>query len=112
MAKWKVEATYLEETYQFTLKDEVWWLWLLHGVGGITLSKRTIRLKRKIGDALRRNPDIIGHEAVHVYQARKLGWKYLPTYIIQAIKAGFKKDNIVMEHEAYNDEHNVDWKLI
>lgn len=112
MAKWKVEAIYLGETYRFTLKDEVWWLWLLHGVGGITLSKRTVRLKRKIGDALRRNPDIIGHEAVHVYQARELGWKYLFVYFGQAIRAGFKKSKIQMEHDAYVDEGNVEWKLI
>lgn len=112
MATWKVEATYLGETYQFKLKDEVWWLWLLHGVGGITLSKRTVRLKRKIGEALKRNPDLIGHETVHVYQARKLGWKYLFVYLRQAFKAGFKKRNIPMEHEAYNDEHNVKWKLV
>jgi len=112
MARWRVEATYLGETFQFNLKDGVWWLWLFRGIGGITLSKRTVRIKRTIGDALRRNPYLVGHEAVHVYQARQLGWKYLFVYMNQAIRAKFKKQNIQMEHEAYIDEDNVDWKLV
>lgn len=96
----------------FDVLDNVWWLKLLVGVGGITLSQNTVRLRYDFDTALDRNPFIIVHEAVHIQQARALGWKYLPTYLWQAVKGGFKKSNIPMEQEAYQKQDNGDFIVI
>jgi hypothetical protein len=82
-------------------------LTLLYKTAGITLSANHVFLKYRLEFVLVYLPNIIGNEAIHVLQARKLGWKYLPTYALQAIKAKFVKRNIPMEQESYANEHNV-----
>jgi hypothetical protein len=88
---------------EFIVKDGVKWLGLI-GAGGITLSKNTTRVKYDIKAAVYFNRYLLCHEATHILQARKLGWKYLPTYLWQAIKALFRKHNIPLEIEAYANE--------
>jgi len=102
--KWHIRVfgnAFLESQVTFTVEDNVWWLKLLPNVGGITLSGNLVRLRYKMAEALQNNPTILVHEAVHVIQARNKGLGYLPAYLLQAIKAGFKKANIPMEQEAY-----------
>lgn len=109
--KYKITATYKDETFEFYIYDHARWLTLFYKTTGVTFTKNSVFLKFVLQFYLSYYPIVIGHEAVHVYQARKLGWKYLPTYILQAIKAKFIKRNIPMEIEAYNNEHLVVWKL-
>lgn len=105
--KYRIRATYNEETFEFNLYDHARWLTLLYKTAGITLSANHVFLKYRLEFVSVYLPNIIGHEAIHVLQARKLGWKYLPTYVLQAIKAKFIKRNIPMEQEAYANEHKV-----
>lgn len=100
------------EPLTFDVLDSVWWLKLLSGVGGITLSSNTIRLRYDLDTALDRNPFIIVHEAIHIRQAREKGIMYLPTYLWQAIKGGFKKSNIPMEQEAYSKQDKGDFIIL
>lgn len=110
--KYTISATYKNETFTFNLYDNMRWLSVLYKTGGITLGKNTVHLKYPLEYFLAYNNHIVGHEAVHVYQARHYGWKYLLTYIIQAIRANFRKRNIPMEIEAYANEHIVTWQII
>lgn len=112
MAKYRIRATYNHDTYEFNLYDHMRWLTLLYKTGGITLSKNTVHLKYVIEFFLMANPHIVGHEAVHVQQARRMGWKYLPIYFIQMLKAKFVKRNIPMEIEAYTNEQSVVWEFV
>lgn len=112
MAKYRVRATYKNQTFEFNLYDHMRWLTLLYKTGGITLGKNTVHLKYVLEFFLYYNPNIIGHEAVHVLQARELGWKFLPTYLWQALRAGLVKRKIPMEIEAYDNEHLVKWEIL
>ena len=107
--KYRIRATYKDETFEFNVYDRARWLTLLYKTGGITLGKNLVFLKYGLDFFLYYNPNIIGHEAIHVYQARKLGWKFLPTYVWQALRAGLKKSKIPMEIEAYQYEASVPW---
>jgi hypothetical protein len=95
----------------FNVKDKASWL-SLFGAGGITLSKNTARLRYDMATALSKNPHLIVHEATHILQARRMGFGYLPTYAWQAIKSGFRKQNIPMEQEAYNNESGADFIIL
>jgi hypothetical protein len=110
--KYRIRATYKGEIYEFNLYDHMRWLTLLYKTGGITLNKNTVHLKYVLYFFLYYNPHIVGHEAVHVHQARRMGWKYLPTYAWQTICAGFIKRKIPMEIEAYENENLVKWEII
>jgi hypothetical protein len=110
--KHTVQATVENETYEFYVYDNTWLLRLFKNVGGITLNRKRVFLKRKLAVALLLNPAIIKHEAVHVRQAHYLGKKYLWTYIKQAFKAGFVKRQIPMEIEAYTLENTVTYNRI
>ena len=110
--KFRIRATYKNETFEFNLYDHARWLTLLYKTGGICLSKNLVFLKYTLDFFLFYNSHIVAHEAIHVYQARKLGWKYIPTYIWQALKAGLDKHKIPMEIEAYTNEQSVDWYIV
>lgn len=99
------------EEFAFVIRDDARFLWLLPNTGGITLGKNIVFVKRTLPKAIDHYYHIVGHEAVHVRQAHRMGWKYLPTYILQAIKAGFVKANIPMEREAYAMEGKVEWQI-
>ena len=95
----------------FTVIDNCKWIAIL-GAGGITLSKNKVRLRRKFDWALLRNPTLIVHEATHIVQARTLGLAYLPTWLWQAITAGFKKPNIQLEKEAYDNQTGATFVIL
>lgn len=109
---YRIRATHENKTVEFYVYDQTWWLKLFYSTGGITLGKQSVYLKRTLAEALERNPYIVAHEAIHILQAHTLGWKYIPTYIWQAITAGFVKSNIPMEREAYTHEHRVVWEIV
>jgi len=96
---------------EFTVIDNCKWIVIL-GAGGVTLSKNKVRLRRNFDWALMRNPTIIVHEATHVVQATRLGAMYLPTYIWQAVGAGFKKPNIQLETEAYDNQTGATFVIL
>lgn len=109
--RYNIHARIDGEEFVFVIRDNARFLWLLPNTGGITLGKNMVFVKRRLRDAIYLNYHIVEHEAVHVRQAHRLGWKYLPTYILQAIKAWFVKDNIPMEREAYDMERKVYWTI-
>jgi hypothetical protein len=110
--KYRIRATYNNETFEFNLYDHARWLTLLYKTAGIALSTNHVFLKYPLEFVNVYMPRLVGHEAVHVLQARRMKWKYLPTYVLQAIKAKFKKRNIPMEQEAYANEHLVTWNIV
>jgi hypothetical protein len=110
--KYRIRATHNNQTFEFNLYDSTWWLRLLYNTGGITLGSKSVYLKRTLTEAINRNKFIVGHEAIHIIQANTLGWKYIPTYIWQAIKVFFIKHNIPMEREAYTKEQQVSWEIV
>lgn len=65
-------------------------------IGGIVLSASTIRFKRSPAEIPRR---LVAHEIGHVIQARRLGWRYLPTYLF---------NRAAMEAEAHDLGHRLD----
>lgn len=48
-------------------------------IGGLVLSAGTIRFKRSPHEIPR---SLVAHELGHVIQAKGLGWRYLPTYLL------------------------------
>lgn len=108
--KYKIIATYKDETFSFIAKEKTWWL-QRSTIAAIVLSKNTAHFKRALDMAAMRKPTIIGHEAIHIYQARKLGWKYLPKYLWEWARAGFKYRENIMEQEAFQNEHIVVWHI-
>jgi hypothetical protein len=108
---YKIVATYKGETFSFIAKEKVRWLRFRRNIAAIVLSKNTAHFKRALDVAVLYNIHIIGHEAIHIYQARKLGWKYLPVYLWNWAKAGFKYRENIMEQEAFQNEHLVDWHI-
>lgn len=110
--KHKIFAVYNGESFSFTITDNVWWMKHWKRFVGITLSKNNVYLKRSIKEALERNRFIVGHEAIHIYQAKKLGWKFIPVYLWEWYKAGFSYRDNVMEKEAYNNQHTVEWTYL
>lgn len=106
--KYRIEATYKNQTFQFNLYDNVKWLKILYKTAGITLTANHVFVKYDLQEI----PTIVGHEAIHVHQARNLGWKYLPTYVWEWIRAGCSYSQNTMEIEAYDNEHTVTWKII
>lgn len=110
--KYRIQATINNETFEFNLYDHARWLTLLYKTGGITLGKNTVFLKYDLATFNYLNPNIVGHEAIHIRQAHRMGWKYLPTYIKQMFQAKFVKRNIPMEQEAYANEHLVSWSIV
>lgn len=105
--KHRVKVWIDDEIFEFNVYDNQRWFALMPGFGGITLSKNLVFVKRSI-----EKTGLIRHEAVHVQQARKMGWKYLPTYLFQAIRGGFNRSKIPMEIEAYAKEENVFWQKL
>jgi hypothetical protein len=110
--KHRIVALYKDKWLEFTIVDETWWMRWWKNFGGITLSKNTVYLKRSLSDALARNKHIVGHEAIHIYQAEILGWKFIPVYLWHWMKAGFKYRENIMEQEAYNNERDVKWTYL
>jgi hypothetical protein len=108
--KYKIIATYKDETFSFIAKENTWWL-QRSTIAAIVLSKKTALFKRTLDEAAVYHPAIIGHEAIHIYQARKLGWKYLPKYLWEWARAGFKYRENIMEQEAFQNEHIVVWHI-
>jgi hypothetical protein len=107
--KHKIAARYKDTWIYFTIVDETWWMSWWKNFAGITLSKNSVYLKRTLADALLRNKYIVGHEAIHIYQATVLGWRFIPVYLWYWMKAGFKYRENIMEQEAYNNERDVEW---
>lgn len=95
------------DTIEYNLYDNQKWISILRGFGGITLSKNCVCLKRSIHTS-----SLIPHETIHVIQARDMGWKYLPTYIWQAVRGLFNREKIPMEIEAYAKQHLVIWQKL
>lgn len=110
--KYRIEATYKNQTFQFNLYDHARWLTLLYKTAGITLSTNHVFVKYYFNVLPYILPTLIAHEAIHVHQARNLGWKYLPTYVWEWIKAGCKYSQNTMEIEAYENEHQVVWSIV
>jgi hypothetical protein len=110
--RYRIRATYNDETFEFNLYDHARWLTLLYKTAGIALSANHVFLKYPLEFVNVYMPSLVGHEAIHVLQARRMKWKYLPTYVLQAIKAKFIKRNIPMEQEAYGNEHLVTWNIV
>ena len=108
--KYKIIATYKGETFSFIAKEKTWWL-QRSNIAGIVLSKNTANFKAKLAIITMFKPSLIGHEAIHIYQARKLGWRYLPKYLWEWARAGFKYRENIMEQEAFQNEHIVDWHI-
>lgn len=77
------------------------------GAGGITLSRSWVGVARPLAEALVRNPKLLAHEAVHVVQAERLGWRWLLAYAWAGIRALFRYRNISYEHEAFTRESAV-----
>lgn len=100
----KIRAQFKGTEYDFYVHDNQWWMKLLPGFAGMTLSARHVFIKRPIEQV---SPVLIQHEAVHVYQARHMGSSFLSTYIKQWITAGYKYYQIPMEQEAYSEQWNV-----
>jgi hypothetical protein len=107
-----IRATYKGQTFDFTLHDGQRWLALLDNIAGITLTSKRIFTKYTLSAIEHLIPTLIGHEAVHIYQARKLGWKYLPVYVWEWIKAGCKYRQNSMEIEATANERIVTWEVL
>ena len=112
MMKHRISATYKHETFEFVLYDHARWLTLLYKVAGITLSKHAVFVKYHLTALPYLIPTLVGHEAIHIYQARKLGWKYIPVYLWKWARAGFRYRKNPMEVEAYTYEDTVQWNLI
>jgi hypothetical protein len=107
---YKIIAIYRNEKFSFYIKDQT--RWLQHtNIAAIVLSKNTAHFKRPLKTAIQTIPHIVGHEAIHIYQARKLGWTYLPIYIWEWAKAGFRYKENVMEKEAFQNESTVEWYI-
>lgn len=66
-------------------------------IGGLVLSRRRIRFKRSRQEI---PLYLVGHEMVHIAQAHRMGWRYLPAYLWGWIAAGFRHDHHRMEREA------------
>jgi hypothetical protein len=96
----------------FTVLDRCWWLWPLWSVGAVTPGPRVVWVKRSLSEALTRNPSLLNHEAVHIQQAREMGWKYLPTYFWKMVTCGFRRHHHPMELDAYIRQHVQDVRII
>jgi hypothetical protein len=110
--KHRISATYQNETFEFILYDHAQWLTLLHKVAGITLTKNTVFVKYQLATLPYLIPTLVGHEAIHIHQARKLGWKFIPVYLWKWARAGFRYRENPMEIEAYAYQSTVRWNLV
>jgi hypothetical protein len=110
--KHRISATYKNETFEFVLYDCTQWLTLLHKVAGITLTENVVFVKYQLKTLQYLIPTLVGHEAIHIYQARKLGWKFLPVYLWKWARAGFRYRENPMEIEAYTYQSTVQWNLV
>jgi hypothetical protein len=108
---YKIMAFYKDEKYSFLVKDNVTLLKFFSWIAAIVLNKKIAYVKRPLHEALARNRYLIAHEAIHIYQARMLGWKYIPMYLWHWMRAGFKYRENIMEQEAYTNERIVYWNF-
>jgi hypothetical protein len=110
--KRKIKATYKEKTFEFCVYENTWWMKPFKKYVGITLSSNHVFLTKSFEQTCKMGLHIIGHEAIHVYQARLLGWKFIPVYLWKFIKHGFDYNKNPMEVEAYKYEKNVRWETL
>ena len=89
---WKVRCIFRSRLWRIPHLSRLW-----DGVGGLTLSRSTVRFKR---DRAIIPLHMIGHELVHCQQARRLGWRYLPRYLWLGLRHGFAHERHPMEVEA------------
>ena len=57
--------------------------------GGLVLSAKVVRFKRSPAEIPRQ---LVAHELGHVAQAIRLGWRYLPTYLVRRARMEWEAD--------------------
>lgn len=96
---WKVRLIFRSRLWRIPVLSRLW-----DGIGGLTLSRSAVRFKR---DRAALPLHLVGHELVHCVQARRLGWRYLPTYLWWGLRHGFAHERHPMEREA--DQYARGW---
>lgn len=66
-------------------------------IGGLCLSRSTVRFKR---DRRVIPLWLVGHELRHTVQARRLGWRYLPAYLLDWVSSRLRGQRPDMESDA------------
>lgn len=75
------------------------WRWLpnLLGMSAITFTPFVFFKGGRFRTDTARGMALIAHEAVHIGQVRKLGWRFYPKYLWGQFRCGFRHDSHEME---------------
>lgn len=92
----------------FTVRDGCWWLRLLPGVNAMTWDGHTVWCKRSLADTQARHPTVLNHEAVHVQQARRLGWRFKWRYLALLVRYGYLRHPMEVEARRHAGDHYVE----